>query len=94
MEWTAQEAERCITEIKTRSITDPEFRALALKDGYAAIAKVNSTPLPTGYKVKFVDNAGANQTIVLPDPVSNVEELSDAELEHVAGGANRNNVNV
>ena len=75
-------------------MSDPQYRSLALENPEAAIAQVTEHPLPTGFKVKFVDNAGANKTIVLPDAVPGVEELSDAELEQVAGGARNNNNNV
>ena len=91
-EWTDEEAKKVEVAVKRQAMKDPEFRALALSNPNAAIAKINSTPLPTGFKVRFVDNAGANRTIVLPDPLARVDELSDAELEQVAGGRNNNNV--
>jgi hypothetical protein len=91
-DWTREETDRVAIEIKKRAMKDPEFRALALSNPHAAVAKFNSTPFPTGYKVRCIDQAGYNVTVLLPDPVSRVEELSDAELEDVAGGS-RNNVN-
>jgi hypothetical protein len=90
-EWTDEEIKRVETEIKRKAMKDPEFRALALSDPKAAIAEITSTPLPAGFNVKFIDNAGANYTVVLPDPIARVDELSDAELEQVAGGRNNNN---
>jgi hypothetical protein len=91
-DWTREETDRVAIEIKKLAMKDPEFRALALSDPHAAVAKFNSTPFPTGYKVRCIDQAGYNVTVLLPDPVSRVEELSDAELEEVAGG-NRVNIN-
>jgi hypothetical protein len=85
-EWNEAEAQKTLAEIAKRVQTDPEYRKLALKDPNAAIAKVNPTPVPAGFKVQFVDNEGANLTIVLPDALSTEGELSDAELEQVAGG--------
>jgi hypothetical protein len=87
-EWTQEEADQTVEEVKKRSLTDPEFRALAVNDAKAAIAKVNPKPIPSSLTVRFVDNSGRSKTIVLPDPVARVEELSDAELEEVAGGDN------
>jgi len=92
-QWTQEEADHVEKEVKKRAMTDPQFRTLALKDPSAAISKINSKPLPSGYKVRCVESAGFTRTIVLPDPVSSAEELSDADLEQVAGGS-RNNVNV
>lgn len=89
--WTKEETDKVALEIKKRAMKDPEFRALALSNAHAAIAKINSTPFPSGYKVRCIDQAGFNVTVLLPDPVSRVEELSDAELEQVAGGS-RNNI--
>ncbi|MGA2019013.1 MAG: hypothetical protein ABSH02_00375 [Candidatus Sulfotelmatobacter sp.] len=93
-EWTKEETDKIALEVKKRAMKDPEFRALALSNPQAAVAKFNSTPFPTGYKVRCIEQAGYNVTVVLPDPVARVEELSDAELEQVAGGVNRNNVNL
>jgi hypothetical protein len=87
-QWTQEEADKTLEEIKKRSIVDPEFRQLALSNPNAAVAKVNPKPMPSGFSVKFIDNSGAQKAIVLPDPVGKVEELSDAELEEVAGGDN------
>jgi hypothetical protein len=92
--WTQAEADNTLEEIKKRSMTDPEFRSLAVKDPKGAISKVNPKPLPTGFSVHFVDNSGTGKTIVLPDPVARVEELSDAELEEVAGGDNNIKIRV
>ncbi len=92
MEWTQEKVDQVELEIKARAVADPTFRALALSDPSAALSQVTDLPLPAGYRVQFVDNAGANRTIILPDPVPEVEELSEADLAHVAGGSNRNNV--
>jgi hypothetical protein len=86
MEWNEQEAQKTMAELVKRATVDAEFRALALSDPNAAIGKINPTPIPGDFKIRFVDNAGANLTVVLPDPVAAGGELSDAELEQVAGG--------
>ena len=90
--WTEEEIERTLEEIRKLSLVDGEYRKLALTDPAAAVAKFNPKPLPQGYDIKFIDNSGAVKSFLLPNPVENVEELSDAELEAVAGGiSNRNN---
>jgi len=85
-EWNEAEAQKTLNEVTKRVQTDPAFRKLALSDPNAAIAKVNPAPIPPGFKIQFVESEGANLTIVLPDPVSKNGELSDVELEQVAGG--------
>jgi hypothetical protein len=93
-QWTPSEASQVEMEVKKRALKDPEFRALALKNPQAAISKINSKPLPRGFKVKVVENEGANVVIVLPDPVGRVQDLSEFDLEGVAGGLlDRNNNN-
>jgi hypothetical protein len=88
-----------INKIFERSMTDSEFRQLVLSDPDKAIKAIGGEVLPNHVKLAFYDNSGESKTIpyVLPDPLP-VAELSDADLEHVAGGVTSsssldNNVN-
>jgi hypothetical protein len=83
---TEPEIEAAIREVLKRSIADAEFRSLALRDGRGAIAKVSPKTLPPDLDFRFLDNSGRVKMVALPDPVDNTSELSDAELEEVAGG--------
>lgn len=76
-----------ISKIFERSMTDSEFRQLVLSDPDKAIKALGGEALPNHVKLTFFDNSGEAKTIpyVLPDPLP-VAELSDADLEHVAGG--------
>jgi hypothetical protein len=85
--WTIDELEAVLAEVARRSSVDPDFRALALKDAASAIAKVSGKAAPEGQKFRFVDNSGPEKVIALPDPVPDLEELSEAELAAIAGGA-------
>ena len=89
--WTQEKANEKLRVLAKRAQTDMEFRKLALTDPAAAIAKIEPTPVPSWFKVRFVDNAGATLTMVLPDPIKADSELSDAELEQVAGGGGSGN---
>jgi len=83
---TQVEIEAAIREVFKKSISDPTFRKLAINDGSAALGKVTSKTLPPGIEFRFLDNSGNVKTVTLPDPVSGSEELSELELEQVAGG--------
>ncbi len=85
-DWSNEEFTQVVGEVLRRSSVDPEFRALAVKDPTAAVAKVSPKPLPTGMNLQFHDNAGVTKHVVLPDPIAGIEELSEQELQAVAGG--------
>jgi hypothetical protein len=69
-----------------RSATDPEFRKKLLTDSRAALAEYTGKEVKGPFNVVFVENK-AQQTVVLPDPVDPAAELSQQELESVAGGS-------
>lgn len=86
-DWTAEEIQDAMKKLVERGATDARFRTIALSDPNEAVRQVAGKAVPEGIKVRVVENAGAHYTIVLPDlRSSDVSELSDAELEHVAGG--------
>ena len=74
-----------ISAVVERASKDADFRALAVSNSAKAIAQVSSVAIPPGTNIKFVDNSGSTHTVVLGDPVF-VDDLSDMELEQVAGG--------
>ncbi len=83
--------ERALLEVLKRSAVDPEFRRLALRDSRTAISEINSKLSLEGLEVRFVEGAKAvTRTVVLnvalPEPVAGTRELTDAQLEQVAGG--------
>jgi hypothetical protein len=59
-----------------------------LNDSKAAIASINPKPLPINLTYKFIDNSGPTKYILIPGPVPGITEqqLSESELESVAGG--------
>jgi len=86
--WTDAELREVVTEVMRRATVDPVFRQMAVTDSQGAIAAVTSKTLPHGIEFKFVDNTGRVKTVPLPDPVCEIfsDELSDEELDQVAGG--------
>jgi hypothetical protein len=70
----------------TRSATDIEFRKLLVSDSRAALSQHFGGQLPESANIVFLENK-ADATVVLPDLIGADAELSEAELEAVAGGA-------
>lgn len=91
--WSQSEADRTLEEAKQRSVIDPEFRALALSNAMAALAKINPRPIPAD-SVRFVESLedleeignSSVLVVVLPPPGTSTDELSLEELENAAGG--------
>ena len=83
--WSEETTHQVLKEVARRSTNDTEFRKLCLSNPGEAISSVSDTPLPPNFKIRFVENQGANMTVVLPDPVTG-NELQDADLEAVVGG--------
>jgi hypothetical protein len=81
----AQKAQEAIEQLLSRSATDGEFRQKLLTDPRAAVAEFSGREVPEGFNVRFIENT-ADATIVLPDLVDASAELSEADLEAVAGG--------
>jgi hypothetical protein len=88
MNWTDAELQDVFSKVAQRAAIDPEFRREALSDPNLAISRITTKLLPPGMAVKFVDNSGQLKTIPLPDPAAEIslEELSEEDLEAVAGG--------
>lgn len=76
------------TSIVARASTDPDFKARLLADPDPILAQLGVTP-PTGTRLKIIEDTEAVTHMVLPRPPTG-DELSDAELERVAGGCSNN----
>jgi len=93
MSWTEQEADRAFVEVRRRAMTDKAFRQLALANPNAAIEKVSGKAVPPGIKIKIIESdPAAHMTFLLPQMVS--DELSETDLEKVAGGVCSTNIEV
>jgi hypothetical protein len=83
--WTPQEIEKTINEIKKIASLDEDFRNLCLSDFNEAVKQVAGKKIPTGVKISVLEaNPNFDQTLVLPPLVS--ASLSDNDLDQVAGG--------
>lgn len=85
-EWTYEEGKQAMNEAVRRSATDPGFRKLMLTNVNKAVEQVAGKPVPPQFKIRVLEKQGTDMTLILPDPVKAGGELSDKELEQVAGG--------
>ncbi|MCC6318072.1 MAG: NHLP leader peptide family RiPP precursor [Gemmatimonadaceae bacterium] len=81
----AQYATEQMQALLSRSATDSAFRQKLLTNPRAAMEEFTGRTAPNDVNIVFVENT-ADATIVLPDPVDPSAQLSEAELETVAGG--------
>lgn len=76
-----------LNALLARSASDMTFRRTLLSDPRAAVAEFRGTDASTlsNARVVFVENH-ADATIVLPPFAADADELSERDLEAVAGG--------
>lgn len=89
-EWSPEKFGQVLTEIFRRSASDAAFRQRALKTPDAVLEEVGGIPVPAKSRgrTQFVETPAAGRILLPPVDSTNVKsgELSDAELEQVAGG--------
>ena len=73
-----------VTAVLARAATDRAFRQHLMTDPHSAIKDATGHVVPKDFRVAFIENT-ADATVVLPAVVS-AAELSEQELEAVAGG--------
>ncbi|MDQ2871365.1 MAG: NHLP leader peptide family RiPP precursor [Acidobacteriota bacterium] len=72
---------------------DPKYREALMKDPKAVMEKQLNTTLPSGMKVKAVEETADTLYVVVPFVPKAGAELSDSALEMVAGGFLDHNCN-
>lgn len=80
-----RQGQEAMQALLARSATDETFRQKLLTDPHAAVSEFTGQDLPETFNVVFIENK-ADVTVVLPDAIDPEAELSDEELEAVAGG--------
>lgn len=86
MKWTREDLDAAMAKIEKLAGTDMEFRKLCFSDPHTAIKKATGKDVDPGYKLKFIENESGYETFVLPDFQGSGDELSNADLDAVAGG--------
>lgn len=75
-----------VAKVFEKSWADAAFKATLLKDPVAAIKAATSQKLPSGLKIVAHENTASALHVVLPHLPAASGELSDNDLEAVAGG--------
>jgi len=87
-----EEVRGVLKEVFERASTDPVYREKALANPKAAIEEITGEELPENAStIRFQEegNASASATFTLPDLVEQSDELSEEDLEQVAGGTEK-----
>ncbi len=79
-----QDTSKKLGQIAAKAWSDPAFKKRLLTEP-AAIAQEYGMPLPPGMELRIVEDTAKVRHFVLP-PKPNGEELSDEQLDQVAGG--------
>ena len=83
----SEKERRALQSILDRAGCDPGFRHRLLTDPRDAIFETFGVMIPASFRIKFVErDPGVDALVVLPDLVNESGELSDDQLETVAGG--------
>ena len=78
-----------LKEVYKRAATDPDFRQLALHDAAAAFKEVGYTT--RNWTIEFVEaKEGVDDVLQLPPAIEVTPDLTEEELEAVAGGILKN----
>jgi len=73
-------------KLVARAVKDQDFRQQVLSNPREVLANEYNVVLPEQITVRVLEEAPNTLSIVLPPPEEAVQELSDEDLEAVAGG--------
>ena len=86
--WTKEKVDKTIDILMKKASTDLKFRKSVILEPEKAIFDITGEKVPEDFKIKVIENIpGYDETFVLNDFLS--EELTEEELDNVAGGRGR-----
>lgn len=77
--------EKMRAKIIARAWKDPRFKEQLLKNPRAAFKEMG-VDFPENFQINVVEEKASGFTFVLPRPAAGFSQLSDAEIERLAGG--------
>jgi hypothetical protein len=85
---SASSRETVTSQVIDRAARDPQFRQQLLRNPSDALEQELGVRIPAGMEIQVVEETPSTLYLVLPpQPTTPGQELSDRELEQVAGGA-------
>ncbi len=87
-----QERAKIVETIITRAWADESFKAQLLENPGKALEAVFGTKLPPSISVKAVEETAETRYLVIPYRPKAGDELSNEELEAVAGGGSNSGI--
>ena len=79
--------QRLLDEIMRRASEDTSFRTFLLSEPKEAIYQTFGVRVPLNFRVQFIEKgADIDALVVLPDMARTNDELTDDDLDAVAGG--------
>ena len=82
-----QDTQNIYQELMLKAATDEDFREALLRDPKATLVSLFGAPIPEGLNINVVENTATELTLVIPPKLS--DDLSEEELDEVAGGSSR-----
>jgi hypothetical protein len=80
-----KESQKAWGKVVAKAWSDAAFKERLLREP-TAVLKENGIEVSADVVLKVVENSGKVKHLVLPEPPSGIAELSDEELDQVAGG--------
>ncbi len=87
MSWNDEEVNELFFKCKHKAMVDKDYRAKILADPKGTIEEMAGKKMPDDFKIQVIESdPAASMAFVLPPMPETGVELSDDDLENVAGG--------
>ncbi|MBW7457439.1 NHLP leader peptide family RiPP precursor [Paenibacillus sepulcri] len=87
MAWSKEAVAEAVNKVGARAATDLEYRNLCVTNIHEAIQQETGLEVPSSFKIGVLDQSSYSLSIVLPKVQLADNELTEGELDSVAGGS-------